>query len=72
MNNYEQRKQEKIETLEEEILSIEQELKLVKAQLEVIKNDDSFSHVDVSILAGSLRACCEVKAENIATKIMSR
>lgn len=72
MNNYEARKQEKIEELEDIISSIQQNIKLVKAQLEVMKNDDTFNHVDVSILAGDLRACCEVKAEDIANKIMSR
>ena len=72
MNNYEQRKQEKIEELESIMVSIQQNIKLVKAQLEVIKNDESFNHVDVSILASDLRACCEVQAENIMEKIQNR
>lgn len=71
MNNYETRKNEKIEALEDIMSSLLQNIKLVKAQLEVMKNDDTFKHIDVSILASDLRACCEVQAENIMEKIQN-
>ncbi len=70
MDNNELKKTGKIEELESIMDTISRDLKLIRAQLEVMKNDDSFTHVDVSILAGGLRACCEVQSENIVNRII--
>ena len=70
MNNYELKKTGKIEELEEIMNTILHDMKLVRAQLEVMKNDETFTHVDVSILGGELRACCEVQAENLINRVI--